>query len=607
MDLSATSLHSDNAKGEFSVAMKFQLGDWLIDEEANLLLGVDGETRLEKRVMAVLVELAAAEGAVVSKDTLIETVWNGAIISDHSVANAISDLRRALGDNTRNPRYIETIPKRGYRLLAMPQFLQGVNNSIHEGQDTRRRRHRWPWAAGVVLLTLAVAAIFFWRVSTPDLPPKIFLTDFDNATGDAHWDTAAAASAEMLTVVLAGGEYRLVRWRDDNFDAADVGARDRILSGRLIVDGDAPILSVQLVDGADRSTLWAASYDVDTMHFAAMARSIVADLRTPLKLEHESIATLAVSDPAIFEQYWRARYLWSLREHGAIREALSLLSNITARAPDFAPAHAAIADIYAHKTAEELGLTRQDTFMRAEQHLTRALALDPNLSDAFVSRAYLAFFRDGDIEGALAYIDNAIALRPENAIAWQTKAMIASATGKVDLSLESVARARGLDPLSASLLWDEVWFLYIAGRYEEALEAASHARRISAPVVIYEALIHLARGDEDAAFQSWLLRAKDRGLNDAALDEIAAIAQSHGAKAGLAALAKSGYSEHPVPRAALYAALGLYEEATATLLSYQRAEKSWWLSWYAVIPAFDPIRDDLRLEAFSQKTSGISG
>lgn len=589
-----------------SVAMKFQLGDWLIDEEANLLQGVDGETRLEKRVMAVLIQLVTAEGSVVSKDALIETVWNGAIISDHSVANAISDLRRALGDDTRNPRYIETIPKRGYRLLATPQLLQRANGA-GDGPVKRLWPRSWRWAAGGVILALAITAVSVWRFSDSDLPPKLFLTEFDNATGDERWDIAAAASAEMLTTVLAGGEYRLVRWRDDDFDEADIGARDRILSGLLITDGDTPLLSVQLIDGADRSTIWAASYAADATRFAAMAQSIVADLRAPLKLNDVDAMDFVADDPAIFERYWRARYLWSLREHGAIREALRILSDVAREAPDFAPAHAALADIYAHKTAEELGLRRQDTFARAEMHLTRALALDPYSSDAFVSRAYLAFFRDSDIEGALIYIENAIAMRSENAVAWQTKAMIASAAGEAQLSLEAVARARALDPLSASLLWDEVWFLYVARRFDEALEASSRARRISAPVAVYEALIHLARGDDDAALQAWLSRAQDRGLHIAEHDQIVEIARSQNARAGLVALAESGYREHPVPRAALYTSLGRHDDAAATLLAYQQAEKSWWFSWYAVIPALDPIRGDPRLGAFAQRAKTASG
>ena len=587
--------------------MKFQLGDWSVDEETNILKGADSEIRLEKRVMAVLIELAAAEGSVVSKDALIDSVWNGSIISDHSVANAISDLRRALGDDTRNPRYIETIPKRGYRLLAQPQLSRDENNTSQRVEVGGQSRPKWRWAAAAAILILTLIAVASWRFPNADLAPKLFLTDFENTTGDERWDITAATSTEMLTAALAGGEYRLVRWRDSNLEEAKVSARDRILRGTLIIDGDTPLFAVELVDGADQSTLWADTYSATATRLAAMANSIVVDLRVPLMLTDVDAIAFGAADPAIFEAYWRARYLWSLREHGAIRDALRILLDVTNEAPDFAPAHAALADIYAHKTAEELGLARQDTFARAEKHLKEAQALAPNSSDVFVSLAYLAFYRDRDFEGAVEHIENAIAMDPTNAVAWQTKAMIASAAGNTQLSLDAVSRARALDPLSASLLWDEVWFFYVGGRFDEALEASMRARRTTAPVAIYEALIYLARGDEDAALGAWLLRAKDRGLDNVVHENILKIAQSQGPRAGLAALAESEYAEHPVPRAALYASLGRHEEAAATLLTYEQAEKSWWVSWYPVIPAFDLIRNDARLDAFTQSTKNPSG
>ena len=112
--------------------MRFKLGEWTVEEDANRLVRRDEVVRVEKRVMAVLVHLAKANGAVVSKDALIDAVWHGAAVSDHSVANAISDLRRILGDDRRHPKYIETIPKRGYRVLA---DIQDITESNEEQES----------------------------------------------------------------------------------------------------------------------------------------------------------------------------------------------------------------------------------------------------------------------------------------------------------------------------------------------------------------------------------------------------------------------------------------------------------------------------------------
>jgi len=152
----------------------------------------------------------------------------------------------------------------------------------------------------------------------------------------------------------------------------------------------------------------------------------------------------------------------------------------------------------------------------------------------------------------------------------------------------------------------QVWFLYIAERYDEALDATVHARRVSAPVEVYEALIHMARGDETAAFEHWLSRARSRGLSVQLAEEIENISRTQGERAALEALAENGlsggdYTEHPVPLAALLVALNQNDAAVANLIGDRPREKSWWWGWYDVIPAFDAIRDDPQLIAFRDK------
>lgn len=586
--------------------MKIQLGEWTLEEHANLLTNGDKTVRLEKRVMAVLMQLIRADGGVVSKDALIDEVWNGAAVSDHSVANAISDLRRALGDDRREPRYIETIPKRGYRLLVP------ATEALSPPGATKTQIYRdRPWAALLSAIVVVAAVVAGWFFLKPAQPARLFFADIENASGDNRLDIAGDAATEMLTVALAGGDYRLVRWRGPAQDARkDVRLRkqDRILAGRIIDDGGEPTLALNMTDARDGASVWAQAYPLNEENYSALAGAVVADLRAPLDLG-EPLSAYAPADPALAEAYWRARHLWSLREPETIREALSILTDITQRAPDFAAAQAAIADIYAHKTAEELGLARQETYALAERHLAEAKALDPDLGEAFVTRAYLSFFRDRNTAAAMRDIANAIAAQPDNAVAWQTKAMIASAAGDAKTSLFAIERARRLDPLSASVLWDKVWFLYVGRRYGDALDAAKDARRVAPPVDVYEALIHLARGDESAAFESWLTRAKQRGLTQARADELRGVAAGDGAKAALGmladdALAKQDYQEFAIPLASLLTALDRRDDAVGLLLAEPPGEKSWWWSWYDVIPALDAVRGDPRLRAIGAGAAG---
>lgn len=596
--------------------MKFQLAEWIVDPSGNRISGPEGERRLEQRVMAVLLELIRADGEVRAKDDLIGSVWNGAAVSDHSVANAISDLRRALGDDRRNPRFIETIPKRGYRLLvpATPapagRAQKGAGDAAPvAGALGRARAFRgWAMAAAAAGAMIALGLVLFLG-ARPDAPPRLYLLDIENATGERAYSMTGAAASEMLTAALADTEYRLIRWRRPDFAAesrADIlDGGDRVLFGRIFMDGATAHIAFSLEDGEDGAAVWAKTYALTAGEFGRIADQVVDDLQAPLGpfFNHAN----ASAPPQLLEAYWRARYLWSLREHGAIREALRILTEIVEADPGFAPGHAALADIYAHKTAEELALDRPDTFARAEAHLARALRNDPTLAEAWVTRAYLSFFRDQNFPDASSHIAQAIALKPQNAIAWQTRAMIASAAGRKAESLRAIARAKELDPLSAGILWDEVWHLYVSRDYGAALEAARSARRVTAPVHIYEALIRLASDDLDGAYDAMIARARDFGLTDPCAAAIQEARIASGARAGLAALLDAGpecgYTEHPAPKAALFAELGELERAVAIIARDRPREKSWWWSWFSVTPAFDAIRSDDRVARIAERYS----
>ena len=582
--------------------MNYKIGDWTVDEAANLLMRKDNQVRVEKRVMAVLSQLVKANGNVVSKNDLIVSVWNGAVVSDHSVANAISDLRRALGDDRRNSRYIETIPKRGYRLIARHSKTVSNATSWWGGWRETRRLYLVLFGLGVVV----AAGMAFWFLKPASQTKRLYLANIENATNDPTLSLAGEVGSEMMMVALAGGDYRLVRWRADDFNgdldgvSLTLSKHDRLLSGRIVLDQETPILTLQLIDPTDGASVWAEAYDFGASRFVLLAEEIVADLSVPLGLS-DSPPPFTEIDSATIESYWRARYLWSLREHTAIREAHRILTDITSETPDFAPAHAALADIYAHKSAEELALERTETFVVAEMHLNRALALDPTLSDALVTKAFLKFYRDRDSTAATEAVRRAISENPDNAIAWQTKAMVESAAGKIDESLQSISHARKLDPLSASMMWDQVWFLYIGKRYDDALEAAARARRLSAPANVHEALIHQQRGDLTAAFEHWKVRAITRGLSPEKASDIGLVAQTSGSSIAIAALANEAlenpnYYEHPVPLAAMFIAAGNNERAITILAEAPVTEKSWLWRWFDLIPAFDDIRDDIRLE-----------
>jgi len=451
------------------------LGDWSVQPSANELIHRSGRrVRIEARAMAVLELLHQNAGQVVTTDEMLARVWEGKVVSPHSVATVISSLRRSLAEDS-TLEYIETIPKRGYRLVTR---APGASRSV----PTRR------------------------------IP----------------------------------------------------GPRSMLLAGALVA------LAVGLL-------LWSGR-------------------------AHSPIRGSPAVESSEMAQYLRARQLWSRREHDATLEARRLLTELIATRDDFAPAHAALADIYAHKSGEDLGLPELDTYREAQRELDRARALDPALPEPDVTQALLDFYRDHQARKALASVDRALAKDARFAYAWQTRAMVLSAVGEHEASIEAIDRARALDPASDSIGWDRVWFLYLARNFEAARNAYDEQSGRAAPIYLYGALIALARNNDAAALELWMKRCVDRefALADrAAIEDLAARADWPGAYASLAAQVGAIQDDREQrPIIALWQLLAHErEQSIATLTSGDAERRDWLYLWLAEMPAFDAIVREPRVQA----------
>ncbi|HEX8622045.1 MAG TPA: transcriptional regulator [Allosphingosinicella sp.] len=171
----------------------YRIGGWTFRAGENELVREGERRRLEDRAARTLELLCRRVGEAVGQDEIIAAVWNGRSQSPNSIPVVIGQLRRALGDDARSPRFIETVPKRGYRLVAGP-----------EAPEAAPRRSRRPVAALLLLLLLAVliAAGGAWLALRPP-PPALAVGDVVNATGDSAYDPLARATSELIAAGLS--------------------------------------------------------------------------------------------------------------------------------------------------------------------------------------------------------------------------------------------------------------------------------------------------------------------------------------------------------------------------------------------------------------------
>ncbi len=189
--------------------------------------------RLEPRAAKVLQMLCEADGQLVSQDQLIAEVWSGRSLSENSVAVVIGQLRRVLDDDARLPRLIETIPKRGYRLIRQRE------------PTSARNSRRWGWIAGALVLLLVAAALAL-RSQAPDRP-TLAVAEVVNATGNKDFDPHARATSELIVNELARRGFTVRR----------NGAADLRLESKLVMWNGAPSLGMNAIDGAG-AVRWSA-------------------------------------------------------------------------------------------------------------------------------------------------------------------------------------------------------------------------------------------------------------------------------------------------------------------------------------------------------------
>ena len=202
------------------------IGEWSFHAASGELRRGAEVRRLEPRAARTLELLCAARGSVVSQEQLIEVVWNGRSLSENSVAVVVGQLRKALDDDARDPKLIETIPKRGYRLVDQASPLP------------RQRSRRRLGLAIIVVAILAIAAAIGLRGMTGQA--DIAMTDIANQTGDPSYDPLTRATTELMLAELSKRGFDVER-----------GTRGRmVMTGKLVMWNGAPYLGLSATDAA---------------------------------------------------------------------------------------------------------------------------------------------------------------------------------------------------------------------------------------------------------------------------------------------------------------------------------------------------------------------
>src|SRR6516162_6115160 len=465
---------------------------------------------LHQQPFQVLAMLLEHPGEVVTREELRRTLWpaDTFVNFDIGVNAAVRKVRRALHDSADSPRYVETLPRRGYRFIAPvasvatsaapsgvevsgPEIEESVQPALeraapHTASWAAHAWIRWPvaGAALALLVFLAWLNVGSWRqrsVARAAAVPirSIAVLPLENLSGDPAQEYFVDGMTDALVTNLAQisslkviSRTSVMAYKGTHKRLPEIARElnvDGIVEGAVIRSGDRIRVDAQLVEAVTDRHAWAQTYERHIGEVISLqgeiARAIASEIQAKLTPEeHARLLRPEPVDPQTYELYVKGRYLWNKLTDDSVRKSIEYFQQAIQRQPSFAPAYAGMADAYFAGCYRDVA--PEEACSKAKAEAVAALQLDETLAEAHTALAACLFWYDWNWPGAEREFQRALGLNPNYARAHQFYGQYQKAMGRKNWAAE-VKRAAELDPVSPVNAGGD-WYLE-SGEYDMSI------------------------------------------------------------------------------------------------------------------------------------------
>lgn len=509
-----------------SLAIKhfYRFGDFTVDTDQKVLLRQGKPLPLTPKVFDTLLILVENTGRIVAKEQLMNQLWPDSFVEEANLTSNIQHLRKSLGDNARQPHFIETVARRGYRFI-MPVETNGPSLSIAAGDTAadlysipisaaetarsevvraqesagaetpaRPASLRWPVVVGFVIVVIATLGgwlVWSGRSSRPEPSSTrvmMAVLPFQNLTGDAAQDYFSDGLTEEMITQLGNldpdhlgviARTSVMKYKNSQAPMDQIGRElqvQYVLEGSVRRESDRVRITAQLVQTKDQSHVWAREYDRELVHLLSLQGEIAREVTDEI---HRTLGGRAGTEPAsqtssppksyeAYDLYLKGQYFFNQRNVAGFEQAIDFFQQATTKDPDYARAYAGLADCYA-LIGGYSGRPQTDFMPKARAAARRAIELDGNLAEAHTALALIVQNYDWDWQTAEKEFRRAIELNPNYATAHHWYAEHLTWLGRFDEALREYERARQLDPLSLIIAADNGATLYYSRQYDRAI------------------------------------------------------------------------------------------------------------------------------------------
>jgi len=462
----------------------------------------------------VLAVLLTRPGDLVTRDELRDRLWTADTFVDfeHGLNKAINKVREALGDSAESPRFVETVPRRGYRFIADVTVVDlesvppetyapsTVGDTLTAGdreppdvaeQTITPKGRGWQRTLTITGCGLALVSIVLvgWLLQSRGTSPTIrsvAVLPLENLSGDPSQEYFADGMTDQLIATL--GQISALRVISRTSVMGYKGARkplpqiarelnvDAVIEGSFMRSGGRVRITAQLIDAAVDKHLWAKSYDGDVRDTLALqsrvARAIADEIRVNVQPnEQAALKNVKAVNPDAYEAYLKGRYFWNKRTADGLKKAKDYFDEAVAKAPDYGPAYSGLADTYALLGDWQYGvMPSREALPAAKAAATKAVELDDTLGEAHTSLGFVFSGFDWEWVSAEKEFRRSIDLTPGYATAHHWYAWHLSLMGRHGEALAEMRKARSLDPLSLIINADLAEILLIAHFDDESAQ-----------------------------------------------------------------------------------------------------------------------------------------
>jgi TolB-like protein len=539
---------------------------------------------LTPKAFEMLLVLLRNRGSLVDKELLLQTLWPDAFVEETNLTFTISVIRKALGESARTARYIETVPKRGYRFTAPVQEVHAEHQ----------------------LKTLAVLPFV-------DLARDEANRYFSDGMQEAL--IAELARIRSLRVISRTSSMHYRRGRLPLPEFARALQVDVVIEGSILLDGDHVRIGVRLIDALNDQHVWARTYDRHLREVlswqsevaSAIAQQIEVTVTAP---EHARLGDVRAIDPEAHIAYLRGRYYWhqSFTE-AAFKSAIGHFRRAIELEPGYASAWSGLSECFSAMAVQSM-LPPERAASEARRAATTAVSLDRALPEAHVSMAAVQLFFDWDWGATESALKRALDLSPSASLAYGLFTHYAVARGWGPAATASARRALELDPISPVANVDLAWAYLLTREYPRALDQCRSIldMDVNFPLArIYLSQAYQCMGKHELAIQEMEKAMPTEG--EAPAPMLAMLGYAYGAAGAtdgghavcrrMEQLANRCYVS-PYDWAVLHIGMGEADDALQCLRAALK-ERSPRMIWLNVEPTFDVLRQDRRLRTIVRR------